>query len=431
MNKRGQLQMGLKRLISIFFIIVLTSSSVSAATVAWDLSGSGSWTTAANWNSDQVPGRGDDVVITAGSGTVTVDSNPNIKTLTLGGAQSIVLSTARITLNNYAAIASDSTVDVHLHTTISGPSAVAQDLVDLMSANNFPVFILMDTPKPIYQDPDYSSYHHRDFFSAFPGSFLFMYGGSELQPLLFATGHNGPITLAELYPNGGAEATQADVDQLNAIRTDPSAWEATFKARATEAAQSGLYVGFGEIAPVHYSRREGHPEMIYAADTPWLLWLSDLAASYNMVLDVHLEATGTTLAQFANLLNHNTNTKIIWDHAGWSNSGGATASVISGLMATHPNLYLSLKMRGYNSGVSTDCSPVDSNGILKNEWKTLLTTYADRIMVGTDAKYWSDTSAIADELDGSYTKLNNMLIQLPSVTLLKIRNGTAKRLFGF
>jgi hypothetical protein len=431
MNMEAHKQMGIRRIILILFIIFFTGSSVSAATVAWDSSGSGLWTAAANWNTDKVPGRGDDVVINAGSGTVTVDSNPNIKTLTLGGSQSLVISTARVTINNYAAIASDSTVDVHLHASINSGSAVAQDLVNLMSSNNFSIFIVMDTPKPIYQDPDSSSYHNKDFFSVYPGSFLFMYGGSELQPLLFATGHSGEITLSELYPNGGAEASQADIDQLNAIAADPTAWESTFKARATQAAESGLYVGFGELAPAHYSLRSGHPQMIYKVDTPWMLWLSDLAASYNMVLDIHMEATDTTLTQFANLLNHNTNTKIIWDHAGWSNSGGATASVISGLMAAHPNLYLSLKMRGYNSGTDPNCSPVDSSGNLKSEWQTLLTNYADRIMVGNDSKYWSDSTAIADELSSSYNRLNNMLQKLSAATQLKIRNETAKRLFGF
>ena len=139
-----------------------------------------------------------------------------------------------------------------------------------------------------------------------------------------------------------------------------------------------------------------------------------------------MEATVTTLSEFANLLAHNSNAKIIWGHAGWCNTGQATATVISGLMAAHPNLYVSLKMRQNN----TDCSPTDSNGILKSDWQTLLTTYADRIMVGTDAKYWFDSSTISDQLSGSYTLLDNMLKQLPGDTAQKIRTGTAKALFG-
>jgi predicted TIM-barrel fold metal-dependent hydrolase len=145
-----------------------------------------------------------------------------------------------------------------------------------------------------------------------------------------------------------------------------------------------------------------------------------------MVLDIHLEVKDDSLTRFATLLSHNSNTRIIWDHAGWCNTGLATADVISVLMAAHPNLYLSLKMR---DGANAACSPTD-NGNLKSEWYTLLTTYADRIMVGTDAKYWSSTYSLDTELSGSYASLDNMLKQLPADTALKIRNGTAKALFG-
>jgi Amidohydrolase len=239
----------------------------------------------------------------------------------------------------------------------------------------------------------------------------------------------GAITLAELFPNGGATMSQADVDQLNAIRTDATnTYRDIFMARATAAAQSGKYVGFGELAPLHYSLKSGQPYMIYKVDTSGMLWLSDLAAQYNMVLDIHLEATDTTLAEFANLLSHNTNTRIIWDHAGWSNSGFATAAVFSQMLADHPNLYLNLKMR---SGAQLAAgSPTDDNGNLKPEWNTLLTTYADRIMVGTDAKYWGSPNTIDDELAGSYTLLDSMLRLLPPETAQKIRKDTATTLFN-
>jgi hypothetical protein len=427
--------MGMKQLILILLIAVLTSSPVSAGIVAWDFSGSGFWSTATNWNTDKVPGRGDDVVISSGIGAVTITSNANINKLTLGGTQNLVLSTSRITINNYVAIASDSNIDVHLHASIHETSAAPQDLVTLMTDNKFSIFIVMETPKPIYKETDLSSAESRDFFSAYPGSFLFMYGGSELQPFLYAAGYRGTtITLTGLYPNGGAEASQEDIDQLNAIHTNSADWESEFKARATQAAESGLYVGFGEIAPLHYSLREGHPYMDYKIDTPWMFWLSDLAASHNMVLDIHFEARETTLAEFATLLSHNTNTRIIWDHAGWCNvdpvqpnPAQANAATISGLMAAHPNLYLSLKMRK-NAPL---CSPTDSSDNLRSEWQTLLTTYADRIMVGTDAKYWSDpATTLGDELKSSYNKLDSMLKLLSPDTAQKIRNGSAKALFG-
>ena len=324
------------------------------------------------------------------------------------------------------------TIDVHAHAWIYDGSASAQQLSDLMTANGISKVIMMQPPMANYHDTEISpdnSDNLRNFFLSRGNSFLYMYGGSELQPLLYATGHAGTITLAELYPNGGADMSQADVDKLNAIAADTTkTYTNIFKARATAAAQSGKYIGFGELAPLHYSGRSGQPYMIYKVDTPGMLWLSDLAAQYNMVLDIHLEATSTTLAEFATLLAYNTKTKIIWDHAGWSNTQLATAAVFSQMLADHPNLYLSLKMR--SNSTQGAGSPTDSNGNLKSEWRTLLTTYADRIMVATDAKYWQVSgTTIETELAGTYTLLDNMLKLLPADTAQKIRNDTAKALF--
>ena len=54
--------------------------------VEW-IAGSGSWATAANWSTGEVPGENDDVFIAPMSGTVTVTANAavNIRSLTLGG----------------------------------------------------------------------------------------------------------------------------------------------------------------------------------------------------------------------------------------------------------------------------------------------------------------------------------------------------------
>lgn len=325
-------------------------------------------------------------------------------------------------------------IDIHAHATVSSGSASAQGLVEMLTDNNVSKMILMEAPRADYRADDNSSEAIINFFTSYSSSFRYMYGGSELQPLLFARGYNGtlPITSDLVYPEGGT-FTEQNIYNFNEINgeADGGSWETIFRNRATTAAQSGKYVGFGELAPRHVSTKSGQPEMTYVVDTPWMLWLSDLAADYNMVLDLHIEATSTTLPQLATLLSHNTNTKIIWDHAGWSNIDSlslATASVISQLLADHSNLYLSLKMRADQEG--KDFSPVDSSGNIKSEWSTLLTTYADRIMVGTDAKYWTSSSTVETDFEASYSLLNAMLEQLPSETAIKIRNGTATALFG-
>ena len=121
-----------------------------------------------------------------------------------------------------------------------------------------------------------------------------------------------------------------------------------------------------------------------------MLWLSDLAASYNMVLDVHLEAEPDSLTALANLLQHNRKTKIVWDHVGWSNSGGVTAELIGRMLDRHRNLYVSLKLRDKDDRGRDATYPMDGAGRLLREWEDLLKHHADRIMIGTDAKYWEE-----------------------------------------
>lgn len=335
-------------------------------------------------------------------------------------------------------VGEDTTIDVHAHASANSPhrgTDTAQDLTDLLAANNISKMINMQPPRAEYADPDTSTADDMAFFSGQGGTYRYMYGGAELQPLLFAAGQTEVITAHSVYPNdtaGEEPITEEQLGELNDIREHPdNYYVSVFQTRAQAAAASGLYDGFGELGVYHMSRRATHPQMIYAADCNWLLWLSDLAAQYNMVLDIHMEETAEKLTELSNLLSHNTTTKIIWDHAGWSNTGGATAAVFSQMLADHPNLYLSLKMREDDDGTLAAGSPTNSDGTIKSEWETLLTTYAGRIMVGTDAKYWTNRGKTMEtELDGAYTLLNAMLEQLPSETALKIRYTTAMKLFG-
>jgi hypothetical protein len=80
---------------------MLASSAVSAETVTWNNIGDGFWNTSANWTPAKVPAPGDDVVInSAVTGTITVDSEAHIKTLTLSGGHKIALSSHALLINN-------------------------------------------------------------------------------------------------------------------------------------------------------------------------------------------------------------------------------------------------------------------------------------------------------------------------------------------
>ncbi len=71
------------------------SLSISAA-VEWT-GGSGNWEDANNWNTGQVPGIGDDVLIT--SGVVALNSNATIRSLNLGTSSNLVIEPyARLTV---------------------------------------------------------------------------------------------------------------------------------------------------------------------------------------------------------------------------------------------------------------------------------------------------------------------------------------------
>lgn len=364
----------------------------------------------------------------------TIVETSGLATAVAAGTSTITATSGTISGNTVMTVTAQDLVGVHDHAIVTSSSASAPDLVDVMTANGVSLMILMEPPRADYVADDNSSETLINFFADDSSLFRYMYGGSELNPILFARGYNGtlPITSALVYPNGGTFTPQ-NITDFNAINTEAEggAWKTLFRTRARTAAQSSHYVGFGELAPLHLSSKSGQPYITYNADTPWMLWLSDLAAEHNMVMDVHCEATETTLVQLATLLSYNTNTKIIWDHAGWSNmvdTSLATAAVFSQMLADHANLYLSLKMREGQEGANT--SPVDSDGTIKNEWYTLLTIYADRIMVGNDAKYWNSSATPAADFDSSYPPLNAMLEQLPSETAVKIRAGTARTLFG-
>ena len=70
-----------------------------AAPVVWTNTSGGNWNVAANWSPPQVPGTGDNAIITNnGTYTVTLDTSPTLASLTLGGASGVQM----LAVNGYA-----------------------------------------------------------------------------------------------------------------------------------------------------------------------------------------------------------------------------------------------------------------------------------------------------------------------------------------
>ena len=197
-----------------------------------------------------------------------------------------------------------------------------------------------------------------------------------------------------------------------------------FRRKIKKVLDNNNYQGIGELAPLHYSLQEGQPYIEFYVDHPYMLVLADLAAEYGMPMDVHMEVTTDTLLQLETLLTHNKKAKIIWDHAGWSNTGLATPEKIKSLMKKYDNLYCSIKLRQPDSAAQ-EAVRLKKDHKLKNSWQNLFEKYPDKFFIGTDLKFGHNTK--------SYQKMNNikeLLSTLPDSAYQKILNNNALKILN-
>ncbi|MEK7691991.1 MAG: hypothetical protein AAB425_13335, partial [Bdellovibrionota bacterium] len=310
-------------------------------------------------------------------------------------------------------------------------SSISLDaLNEATSKSKITHMVLMGAPEATYNPSSDFSKTVTQFAASGGTTYKFLYGGDTLQPILHGIARPGAasVTLADLFPNGGG--SEIKLTEFLTVVADPTTYEATFKTLATASVTSGLYAGFGELGPEHFSRKVGQPDVQFPVNHGLMMWLSDLAATNSMVLDIHLESTPQTLAEFADLLAHNRSTKIIWEHAGWSNTGNATATRFAQMLLDHPNLYLALKYRPSESNEMREGSILDEQGLIKPEWYSLLSEYSNRVMIGLDVKMGSDGKNPSSTLAQAATPLGEVFHQLPSDVAEAIANLTAKNVYG-
>ncbi|MBN1269714.1 MAG: hypothetical protein JXB04_09015 [Kiritimatiellae bacterium] len=103
------------------------------------------------------------------------------------------------------------------------------------------------------------------------------------------------------------------------------------------------------------------------ADHPLYLLLAEVAAERDVAIDMHMEAVvksrpmpdnlrrasprnpatlQATVAEMENLLVHERGARIVWQQAGWDNTGEFGVDLIRRLLAAHPNLYFALRVEG-------------------------------------------------------------------------------------
>jgi hypothetical protein len=95
-------------LILLLFALLAAAFSAPAGVIAWTNTSGGNWNSQLNWSPNQVPGPGDDAVITNnGTYTVALNVNASPTSLTLGGVsgtQSLVIASSTLSLGAASAV---------------------------------------------------------------------------------------------------------------------------------------------------------------------------------------------------------------------------------------------------------------------------------------------------------------------------------------
>jgi hypothetical protein len=251
---------------------------------------------------------------------------------------------------------------------------------------------------------------------------------------------------------GGGTLNVMIQEAVKAGRTDPRL-RRRFEERAAEIVALGA-LGFGEMTAEHLSMNPRHPYVSAPPDHPLFLLLADLAARYDVPIDLHMEAIPAdralaarfrsppnpkvlpaNVAAFERLLAHNRKAKIIWVHAGWDNTGGRTVALCRELLARHSNLYMSIRVvpAGRLGGREPSLAEnrlVDERGKAGPEWAALIRDFADRFLIGSDEFYLSPRMRRARHPStGSARATVELLSQLPPDLARKVGYENARRVF--
>ncbi len=192
---------------------------------------------------------------------------------------------------------------------------------------------------------------------------------------------------------------------------------------------------------------EDHPYETVSPDHPLFLRLADLAAKYDLPVDLHMEAIPEempmpprfpspphprvlkpNISAFGRLLAHNREAKITWVHLGSCNTGKRTIALTRKLLAENPNLYMSIRIAAgmQERKVARPTFPLDKDGRLTREWLLLLQEFPERFLTGSDEII---KPANNPPSAGSIRSTVSMLEQLPPALKSQIGYENAIRLY--
>jgi predicted TIM-barrel fold metal-dependent hydrolase len=189
-----------------------------------------------------------------------------------------------------------------------------------------------------------------------------------------------------------------------------------------------------------------------APDHPLFLLLADIAARHQLPIDLHMEAVPEkmetpagfrrlnrnnppflepNIAALERLLAHNRKATIVWQHAGWDNTGQATPQLFRRLLKSHSNLVLALRIEERQltvGGTPMANRIVDTKGAIRSEWLELLKDFPDRFMIGSDE--FIGIPGRTPRRPQSFDETWPLLEQLGGRLAAKIAAKNARRVYG-
>ena len=273
-----------------------------------------------------------------------------------------------------------SIIDSHVHLDVNAGrrpdyAGAAETALQTMEQFGIETAVIMSPPLPPAHPRPQDYRELLGVAKKFPGKFVVLAGGATLNPMIQEAGQQNEI--------------------------DGPLRERFLETAETMLAQGAA--GFGEITALHFSFNSTHPFEMVRPDHPLFLLLSDIAGRRGVTIDLHMEAVAEEMAvaqdlrdrsasnparvpanihAFERLLAHNRKATIIWQHAGWDNTGARSARLMGRLLDDHSNLFLGLKMSPTSLFKEND--PIQRGAGLKPDWRALIAAHPDRFVLGSD-----------------------------------------------